>query len=347
MRISFFVPFLALAGCAMVEPGHRGVLFDPHGGGVQHEVLGPGYHRVAAWARVDDFDITYSTRHEEVHTISAEGLGLDLKVSIIFRPILAEVYELDTEVGGNYYDEVIGPEFRSAARGVFARHSYLELQKLNQKIEDEIEAELRSRVTGKHVEINSVTMEQIEYAPEISAAIREKLVSEQDAVRKKSQLENDSLRQRLQREHEAEQARLTLEHQAEQAKLKAEAALREKHNERSIAEEQSAIDKLRAEAEAKTRLVRARAEAEERSLLAKAHAEERRAEAVALTPLQVAMHAYDALGKLGGGGTTVLLGDFSRVPSFLFPRGGIFSNFWSAPPASPAVHSDGEPRAER
>ena len=33
----------------------------------------------------------------------------------------------------------------------------------------------------------------------------------------------------------------------------------------------------------------------------------------------VQMHAYDALSKLGGSGTTIMLGDWSHVPNFLFP----------------------------
>ena len=54
-------------------------------------------------------------------------------------------------------------------------------------------------------------------------------------------------------------------------------------------------------------------------LLAKAHAEEKKAESVTLTPLMVMMHAYDSLAKLGGSGTNIMLGDWSRVPQFLFP----------------------------
>jgi len=53
-----------------------------------------------------------------LQTTSIEGLTMGLKVAVIYRPIIAELYELDTEIGPLYYDEVIGPEFRSAARGV-------------------------------------------------------------------------------------------------------------------------------------------------------------------------------------------------------------------------------------
>jgi hypothetical protein len=101
--------------------------------------------------------------------------------------------------------------------------------------------------------------------------------------------------------------------------LSTEAELRKKDKERQIAEQQSQIDKVTAETEAATELTKAKAEAQSIELLAKAHAQEHKAEAVTLTPLMVMMHAYDALSKLGGSGTTVMLGDWSRVPQFLFP----------------------------
>jgi regulator of protease activity HflC (stomatin/prohibitin superfamily) len=295
----------APCGCAIIETGHRGLLFEPMRGGTQHEVLAPGYHRLGVWDRVDDFDVTFSTRKEEVQAQSSEGLALDVKLAVIYRPIASELYELDTEIGPNYYDEVVGPEFRSAARGVLARHSYLELQKVNERVEDDIEGELRRRITGRHVEVTSVTLEAIDYAPEIAAEIRAKLVGEQETLRRKAQIESD----------------------AEKARLLAEEALRERQRERALAEEQATIDRLRAKAEAESRLVRAKAQAEETTLLARAHAEEMRAQSATLTPLAVQMHAYDALAKLGGAGTTVLLGDWSHVPSFLFPRGGMMPGF--------------------
>jgi len=301
---------LVSAGCgSVVEPGHRGLYFDPRHGGLEHDVLQPGWHRVGVYARVDDFDVTYSTRKEEIHTISSEGLTMDLKVALIFRPIVSELYDLDVEIGPNYYDEVVGPEFRTATRGVFARHSYVEVQKNNEKLEDEIEAEVRRRINGKHIEVSSVTLEAVDYAPEIAQAVRSKLVGEQEALRKKVALEADALRQKLE-----------LEHEAEREKLQTEAEMRKKTRERRIAEEQSSIDKIQSETESATKLTRARAEAEAIHLLAKAHAEERKAETATLTPLAVMMHAYDALAKLGGENSHIMLGDWSKIPAFLFPQ---------------------------
>jgi regulator of protease activity HflC (stomatin/prohibitin superfamily) len=323
------------SGCvgAEVEPGHRGLFFDPRAG-LQHDVLAPGYHRTGSIfhsGRIDDFDVTYSTRKEDVHTASSEGLAMDLRLAVIFRPIISELYELDTEIGPNYYDEVVGPEFKSAARGVLAHHQYGELLVKNSKIEDEIEQALRERIRGKHIEISSVTMEEISYAPEIANAVRAKLVGEQEAIRQKAQIENEHLKRTVE-----------IRDREEEERAESDKELRAKENEKKIAEADATIEKLKAETESATKILRAKAEAQEITLLAKAHAEEKRAETTTLTPLAVAMHAYDALGKLGGEGTQIMLGDWSRTPRFLFPAGGYggaYANPYAAasPPAPASV----------
>jgi hypothetical protein len=61
--------------------------------------------------------------------------------------------------------------------------------------------------------------------------------------------------------------------------------------------------------------------------------------------MMVAMHAYDALGQLGGKGTNIMLGEWSHVPNFLFPHfGGMPTPFAPAsvtseagPPATPSA----------
>jgi regulator of protease activity HflC (stomatin/prohibitin superfamily) len=298
---------IGILGCATVEPGHRGLYFDVKRG-LQHEVLTPGRHWTGLFDRVEDFDVTYSTRNEEVRTTSSEGLQLDLRLAVIYRPIVTELYELDTEIGTDYYREVIGPEFRSAARGVFARHSYMELLRKNEQIEDEIEVDLRRRTTGKRVEIASVTLEAIQYAPEIARAVQDKLAAEQDAGRQKTVLENEAMRRKL-----------DLEHQAEQARISADSALRAKQQEAEVAKAQAQLDRIRAESAAERRVINAKAEAEESRLVSRAKAEQAKAENQALTPLAVMMRGYAALEALGGTDTHIMLGDWSHVPNFLFP----------------------------
>jgi len=307
---SLVVSIALLAGCGYqsVQPGHLGLRYEARGG-LKRDTLPEGRYNLG-WClfrdcgRIIDFDVTFSTAHQELRTTSQEGLALDLTLSVIYKPIIAELYELESEVGENYYDEVVGPEFRSAASGVFARHSYQELAVNKEKIEDEIERDVQRRIKGKHVMISSITLESIAYAPEIQTATRERIVGEQEAIRQKAALENDALKKKTQIENET----------AEQ-ELKLRMDLAEKKNERQIAEEDALLEKAKAEAT----VAKAKADAEAITILARAHAEENRAQTLAISPLTVQMKAYEALGQLGGTGTTILLGDFSHIPQFLFP----------------------------
>lgn len=315
-----------LNGCAYytVNPGHRGLRFDPHEGGLRQQVLQPGIYDLG-WCflrdcgKVDDFDVTYSTHREDVHTYSSEGLAMDVHLAVIYRPVISELYDLANEIGPPYYEEVVGPEFRSSSRGVFARHSYTELMVKNEKIEDEIENEVRRRTSGKHVEIASITIESVNYAPEIASAVRQKLVAEQDALRQKAAIEAEALRKRTQIETEAEAARLRNQAETDAEKRHADLDLLKIKNERSEAEERVAAEK----AEAEARLVKARSEAQETQIRAAAELAENRAKATAITPLSVEQSAYEALGSLGGSGTNIYIGDWSHVPAFLFPHGAI------------------------
>jgi regulator of protease activity HflC (stomatin/prohibitin superfamily) len=297
MRPVLFVLPLLWVGCATVQTGHRGLLFTP-GAGLHRDILPEGRHWVGVFGHIEDFDVTYSTKTEEIATTSTEGLPLVLRIAVSYRPVVADLYQLATEQGLNYYDEVIGPEFRSAARGIFARHSYLELLRRNEQIEDEVEQHLRRRTAGKHVEIRSVTLESIQYAPQIGHAVVERLAAEQDAARQKTVLQNEAM----------------------QAQLRADAALKQKQRDAELARAQAEIDRIREESEAAKRLVRAKSEAESAKLSAWARAEQARLYNRALTPLSVMALGYDALKALGGSGTHIMIGDWSRVPNFLFPQ---------------------------
>ncbi len=179
-------------GCAgaLVQPGHRALLFDPSNGGIQHEVLQPGWYRLACpfWTpetkcpRVDDFDVTYSTSKEAIHALSKEGLPLDLHIAVAYRPIVSELYLLDTEIGPNYFDEVIGPEFRSAAIGVFAHTSYQDLQRKNGRSRMRSRRSCADRLQGKHIEVSSVLIEKVTYDPKIlEVAARARRLARGDA----------------------------------------------------------------------------------------------------------------------------------------------------------------------
>jgi regulator of protease activity HflC (stomatin/prohibitin superfamily) len=315
MRWILIASATTLAGCATVEPGHIGLYAN--WGGLKHELLMPGHYVTGFTGSVKDFDITYSTRNEEIRTTSSEGLPLDLHLSVIYRPVQSELYELLTQVGPEeaYYREVVGPEFRSAARGVFARHSYNELLKKNEQIEDEVEADLRRRIAGKHVEINSVTLEAIQYEPAIA-----KVKEEEQKVKEEMQLaEQSSALQKTRDEAAFEQKQREDKAAFEQKQRETELAKAQRELERVREESEAQKRLIAAKSDAENRLISAKAEAEEAKLVAHAKAEQAKAYNATLTPLSVMAKGYEALKELGGTNTHILIGDWSKIPNFLFP----------------------------
>jgi hypothetical protein len=178
------VAIVFASGCAgtIVQPGHRGLMFDPKEGGLKHEVLQPGYYSLRSCfmstvcSRIDDFDVTYATKKETIEATTSEGLPASVTVAVTYRPIIAELYELDAQIGPHYYDEVVAPELKSVARLSFARHSALELSHATDKLEADMETVLRKRLQGTHVEIASVTVDSFKYPPKVEPIVVQMLV---------------------------------------------------------------------------------------------------------------------------------------------------------------------------
>ena len=380
-------------GCVgvQIKPGHRGILFDPDKTGVEPEVLKPGWVDTMCpfWRpdglckKVDDYDVTYQTSEEQFHVISKEGLPMDVQIAVSCRPIVSELYLLDTEIGPEYFKKVIGPEFRNAAIGVFSKESYLDLQRQNGDIESKIEKRLRERLKGKHLEVSSIFIQRVSYDPTILEKQQQEVVSRQELETNEqlraNKYEEEKQRLKLQTETkqieieaqkqllaaETEKKKLELQAQANQKKLEGttqlelaqldaqqksaaeqtriDSELRNKEAEKKITQEQAQIDRMKAEAASAVQVAQAHGESQSRILEAQASEAERKA--VGITPMEVEAHAYDALGKLGGKGTTILLGEPSKLPGWLFPKVPGFTSAFNPAYVVPAVPTAPTPAA--
>ena len=150
---------------ATVEPGHRALVFAPDRGGLQHEVLTPGVYSVHGGTRREDFDVTYARRDLPVRATTRDGTPVLADLTVVYRPVVSELYQLETEEGPGYYDRVIVPELLGAARGVIERSSKDEDLARVSHLDASIEQAARKATAGKHVEISQVVVDHIEVAP--------------------------------------------------------------------------------------------------------------------------------------------------------------------------------------
>lgn len=193
---------IALAsGCAtaVIAPGHRGLVFDPSRGGLQPEMLAPGYYNLGLTGELRDYEVIWTRRDETVASTTSDGHSLAVRVQIHYRPVMYELFQLERETGPDYYRQVVAPALRLAAEAALRRYSATELAADRETVAGQIEAALRAPLARHHVEVGFVSLDPgprpAEILREQREAVRQKLEQElEEKMREREQLD-----QRLQR----------------------------------------------------------------------------------------------------------------------------------------------------
>jgi regulator of protease activity HflC (stomatin/prohibitin superfamily) len=185
-------PFLPGCRCPTVQSGHRGIVFKTLGGGTSKEVLGEGMHFIPAWNHVIQYDTRVHEMKEQLVVLSSNGLSIRVDSSLRFRPKIEELYELQTEIGPDYDQKVIGPVVRSEARKVFGRYQPEEIYSTKrEEIERQIYDEVLKALEGKHVIVEAILVRDVELPEAIRNAIADKLAEEQRAQKMRFTLDRE------------------------------------------------------------------------------------------------------------------------------------------------------------
>jgi regulator of protease activity HflC (stomatin/prohibitin superfamily) len=185
-------PFLPGCRCPTVQSGHRGIVFKTLGGGTSKEVLGEGMHFIPAWNHVIQYDTRVHEMKEQLVVLSSNGLSIRVDSSLRFRPKIEELFELQTEIGPDYDQKVIGPVVRSEARKVFGRYQPEEIYSTKrEEIERQIYDEVLKALEGKHVVVEAILVRDVELPEAIRNAIADKLAEEQRAQKMRFTLDRE------------------------------------------------------------------------------------------------------------------------------------------------------------
>jgi regulator of protease activity HflC (stomatin/prohibitin superfamily) len=186
------MPFLEGCACPVVQSGHRGIVFKSFGGGTSKQVLTEGLHVMPIWNSVIVYDTRVHEMKEQLTVISSNGLTMQVDASIRYRPELEELYELQTTIGPDYDQKVIGPVVRSEARKVFGRYQPEEIYSTKrEEIERQIYDEVLKALKGKHVVVEAILVRDVLLPETIKTAIADKLAEEQRSQKMKFTLDKE------------------------------------------------------------------------------------------------------------------------------------------------------------
>ena len=185
--IVLVIPILLLVmyGCGRtVDPGKRGLRWNPLTEGLSKEPLGDGFYWRAPWNDVFEYDVRYQSFTEKVDALTADDLSVTLHAAITMRPIAEQIYFLAQEVGHNWYAQLVRPQFLSAVRGVVAQYTMITLPERSSEIGNKIEAVMVESLKGRHLDVYSVALSEIEFSQTVLRAIEQKQAKEQEKEQK-------------------------------------------------------------------------------------------------------------------------------------------------------------------
>lgn len=188
--IVLVIPILLLvSGCGRtVDPGKRGLRWSPLSGGLTKESLKDGFYWKAPWNDVFVYDVRYQSFTEKVDALTADDLSVTLHAAITMSPIAEEVYFLAQEVGSNWYQQLVRPQFLSAVRGVVAQYTMVTLPERSSEIGNKIEAVMVESLKGRHLNVYSVALSEIEFSKMVLQAIEQKQAKEQEKEQKEFEM---------------------------------------------------------------------------------------------------------------------------------------------------------------
>ena len=224
--IMLVIPILLLMNACgrTLEPGMRGLRWNPISGGLQKESLTSGFYWRAPWNDVYGYDIRYQSFSEKLDALTADDLSVSLRVVITVRPIAEELYFLAQEVGPNWYQQLVRPQFLSAVRGVVAQYAMVTLPERSSEIGNKIEAVMAESIKGRHLNIYSVALSEIEFSKMVLRAIEHKQAKEQEKEQKEFELiiaQRNAEIARIQAKGEGDALRIRAEGESESLRIRA------------------------------------------------------------------------------------------------------------------------------
>ena len=187
--VALVASIIFLEACGnTVQPGQRGLRWRPFSTGLSSQPLPSGFYWRAPWNNLFIYDIKWRSHMETIDAMSSDGLKVLVKAAIILRPVANEIHFLQQEVGPDFYGRMVRPEFVGTVRSVMANYPMVTIPENSVAIASKIQAVVDEKLKGRHLEIQSVALADIDFPPAVLHSIEQKQAKEQQKEQKEFEL---------------------------------------------------------------------------------------------------------------------------------------------------------------
>jgi len=167
-----------------VDGGERAVMFDTLRGGILPKVIGEGTHfLIPVIQRPIIFDIR--TRPREIPSVTGtkDLQMVNIKLRVLWRPIVEELPKLYRELGIDFDERVLPSIGNEVLKAVVAQYNAEELLSKRAEVSERIKEELQKRAKNFHLTLDDVAITHLTFGREFMKAIESKQVASQEAER--------------------------------------------------------------------------------------------------------------------------------------------------------------------
>jgi regulator of protease activity HflC (stomatin/prohibitin superfamily) len=196
----------------------------PFSQGLSAETLKDGFYFQAPWNSVYLYDIRWQSFTEDIDALSADDLQVLIKAAITLRPIPEELYFLAQEVGPDFYPRIVKPQFMATVRSVVSGYNMVTVPEKSAEIASKVQAVVVEKLKGRHLEIHSIALADVDFPPIVLRAIEQKQAKEQEKEQKEFELtiaSKDAEIARTRAKGEGDSIRIRAEGEAEGNRIRA------------------------------------------------------------------------------------------------------------------------------